>query len=167
VSGAAPFRALDTHLDEGDILSDAPLLKWDEDGTPTAKPSRVIVTSNGCTCEDYERDIAAGRDQKARKRMVMVAPLRNVSSYPEDIHAAIQNGEFYDRFYVFGDGARLQDQVVDLTREYHVPAAILANCTKVARLANWQWRRLLVQIAVSRFHQPPEEIFIDPRPQGT
>lgn len=93
--------------------------------------------------------------------MLIVAPMVNANGFPDDAREAIARGEYYDRFYIFGDGSRLEDQVVDLTREFHVPASLLFECTKVARLAAWQWKRLLVQQSVSRWHQAPETIFQD------
>jgi hypothetical protein len=163
VPDARPFKPLDEHLDQGDILANAPVLKW-TNGEASFAENRVVVTSNGCACEDYEREVEKGQTSAARKIMIMVAPIRNANSYPPQMQQDIKDGKFYNRFFISGDTRRLQDQVVDLTREYHVPASLLSECTKVARLADWQWKRLLIQQSVSRFHQPPEEIFLDPQP---
>jgi hypothetical protein len=38
---------------------------------------------------------------------------------------------------------------------------VLTQCPKVARINHWQWDRLLIHQTVSRFHQPPEELFRD------
>jgi hypothetical protein len=161
VPSARPFRDHDDRLDEGDVLANAPVLKW-KNGEPKFTEGRVIVTAHGCACEDYYRALEEGRTSAARRVMVMVAPVRNANDLDEDTRQAIQRGEYYDLFYVYGDGSRLHDQVVDLTREFNVPASLLIECQKIARLNDWQWRRLLIALTVSRWHQKPETIFREP-----
>jgi hypothetical protein len=153
------FRPHDEHLDQGDILSNVPFVKW-KDGTVTlGGGARGIITSDGCACEDYERAIAAGRTQAAAKIMLRVAPLRPVKGLPDNRAEEIRTGKHLDYFYVHGVPPILPDHFVDLSREQPVPAETLVGCPKIARLADWQWRGLLVHFAVSRFHQPPEELF--------
>ena len=54
----------------------------------------------------------------------------------------------------------LPDEMLDFSYEQPVPASVLEGCKKIARLADWQWSRLLVHQTVSRWHQRPEEIFV-------
>lgn len=147
-------------LDQGEILANVPFVRW-EDGTPVFNAvRRGIVTSHGCACEDYER--AAAEDERSRKAgaiMLQVAPISPATQY-RDNQEAIARGEFLDFFFIAGEGTILKDQVVDLTREQAIPASVLAKCKKTARIADWQWKALLIHIAVSRFHQQPEELFL-------
>jgi hypothetical protein len=119
-----------------------------------------VITSHGCACEDYERELAAGRTQAASKVMLQVAPLRAITGMPQHRVDEIKSGRQLDYFYVYGEQNRLPDHLVDLALEQPVPASLMSRCTKIARLAPWQWRHLLVHIAVSRFHQTPEELFL-------
>ncbi len=118
------------------------------------------VTSNGCTCEDYERAIEKGWSSSAARVYVQVAPLRPAKDF-KDKQDEIRAGRRLDLFFIKGDDKKLADQVADLTREQPIPASVLASCKKIARLADWQWSALLVHIAVSRFHVKPEELFRD------
>ena len=90
--------------------------------------------------------------------MLKVAPLSPATQY-RDRQDAIARGEHLDYFFIAGEGTVLKDQVADLTKEQSIPASVLAKCEKTARIADWQWKALLVHIAVSRFHQQPEELF--------
>jgi hypothetical protein len=159
VPRADAFRPLDEHLEQGDILANVPFVKW-RDGRPVeGGGSRGIITSNGCSCEDYERALEMGQTQKAAKLMLHVAPVRAIEDVPEQRRAEIESGQHLDRFYVYGDGTVVGDQLLDFTREQPIPASVLATCPKIARIDDWQWRRLLIHLAVSRFHQRPEELF--------
>jgi hypothetical protein len=159
-AGRRPFQPHDDHLlDEGDILSEVPFIKWEDGEATVGGGARGLVTSNGCACEDYDRALAAGRGQAAAKVMIQVAPLRPAASYPSHRLDEIASGQQLDFFLVHGKAGVLPDHVVDLTREQPVPASVLAGCPKIARLAAWQWKALLIHIAVSRFHQKPEDLF--------
>jgi hypothetical protein len=146
-------------LDQGEILADVPFVRW-EDGKPIfGAVRRGIITSHGCACEDYERAAKeAERSRKAGAVMIHVAPIAPATQY-RDRQEAIARGEFLDYFFIFGEGSILKDHVLDLTREQAIPASVLAKCKKISRIADWQWKGLLVHIAVSRFHQQPEELF--------
>lgn len=142
------------------ILADAPLVKWENGKAKFDSPGRGIITSHGCACEDYERAAATeGRSSQADRVMLQVAPLKPAKAFGEKLDT-IRRGIQLDCFFLEGDGS-LADQVVDLTREQAIPASVLAQCKKSGQIADWQWKRLLVHIAVSRFHQPPEELFLD------
>jgi xanthine dehydrogenase iron-sulfur cluster and FAD-binding subunit A len=154
-----PFKPHDQHLEQGDIFSDVPLIKW-KSGKLVQKPGRAIITAHGCACEDYERAVDAGRTQAAEKLVLHVAPLRQTQGVPEHRLDEIRSGEQLDYFYIYGTPNKLTDQLLDLTYEQPVPAHVLEGCTKIARIADWQWRRLLVHQTVSRFHQKPETIFL-------
>lgn len=136
-----------------------PFVRWRNGEGIEGTPSRGIITSHGCTCEDYERAIEAGKSSAASRVLLQVAPLQSASVFDETKQREIQNGERLDLFFVYGDGSKLKDQVADLTREQPIPAGVLTTCKKVARLADWQWNALLVHIAVSRFHVKPEKLF--------
>jgi hypothetical protein len=158
--GAAPFQAVTPQLDEGDVLANIPFVKW-KDGVPEITPKRGIITSHGCACEDYERALAMGRTSAAAKILLRVAPCRTLeSNFPEDKLEAIRNGETWQYFYVEGDET-FGPQILDLDNEQPVPASILNDLDRVARLAPWQWKRLLMHMAVHRFHRQAEEIFRD------
>lgn len=153
------FQSHDEHLDQGDIFSDVPLGRW-KDGHLVQGPGvRAVITSHGCACEDYERALAAGRTQAAAKILLQVAPLRPTRGVPEHRLDEIRSGRQLDYFYVYGQGNKLPDQILDFAHEQPVPASVLMTCIKIARLASWQWQRLLVHLAVSRFHQAPESLF--------
>jgi len=153
------FVPTDDHLDQGDIFSDVPLARWKDQVFVQGSSGRAVITSHGCACEDYERALAAGRTQAAAKVMLHVAPLRAITNMPEHRLEEIKAGQQLDYFYIYGERNTLNDHLVDLSLEQPVPASVLSACTKIARLAPWQWRHLLVHIAVSRFHESPETLF--------
>jgi hypothetical protein len=159
VPRADAFRPLDEHLEQGDILANVPFVKWRDGKVVEGGGSRGIITSNGCSCEDYERAQESGHTQKAAKLMLHVAPIRGTEGVPEEKRTEVESGEHLDRFYVYGDGAVLGDQILDFTREQPIPASVLDGCPKIARIADWQWQRLLIHQSVSRFHQRPGELF--------
>lgn len=154
-----PFKPYDEHLDQGDIFSDVPLIKY-KNGKLEQKPMRAIITSDGCACEDYERMLAQGHTQAAARLMLHVAPLRATKDVPEHRLEEIRSGEQLDYFYVYGETGKLPDHMLDFSYEQPVPASVLEGCKKIARLADWQWKRLLVHQTVSRWHQKPEKIFL-------
>lgn len=90
--------------------------------------------------------------------MLQVAPLKPAKAFGEKIEV-IKNGSQLDCYFIEGDGS-IADQVVDLTREQGIPASVLAECKRSGQVADWQWKGLLVHIAVSRFHQQPEDLFL-------
>ncbi len=153
------FRSRDAHLDQGDIFSDVPLGKWEHGQLVQGPGVRAVITSHGCACEDYERALEGSRSQQAEKILLHVAPLRSARDFPEHRVEEIRSGRYLGSFFIYGQGSVLSDQIVDFTREQPVPAVVLSQCTKIARLADWQWARLLVHLAVSRFHQEPETLF--------
>jgi hypothetical protein len=153
------FQLHDDELDQGDIFSNIPFVKWHEGEPAIGGGARGVVTSHGCTCEDYQRRLDLGHTQAAAKVMIQVAPLRPATSFPLQQRSAIADGDYFDYFLVYGQRGVLGDQVADLTKEQSIPASVVMTCDKIARLAPWQWNRLLVHIAVSRFHQKPETIF--------
>jgi hypothetical protein len=159
----APRKALQridpkVQLDQGMILADVPFVKWENGKAKLESPGRGIITSHGCACEDYERAAnAEGRSSQADRVMLQVAPLKPAKAFGDKIET-IKRGVQLDCFFVEGDGS-IADQVVDLTREQGIPASVLAECKKSGQIADWQWKALLVHIAVSRFHQTPEELF--------
>jgi xanthine dehydrogenase iron-sulfur cluster and FAD-binding subunit A len=134
------------------------MAKW-KDGELVPVSLRAVITSNGCACEDYERLIDAGRTQAAAKLTLQVAPLRDTRGRSPQNLADIAAGRHLDYFLVYGERNVLPDQIVDFSREQPVPASVLSGCTKIARLADWQWNGLLVHLAVTRFHQTAEELF--------
>lgn len=153
-----PFKRSAPALDAGDIFSDVPLAKWVDGRLEPGTPGRAVITSHGCACEDYDRAVQARRTDAARKLTLQVAPLRSINNQGAETLDRIRHGDQMDYFYVYGD-RQVADQILDFTREQPIPAYVLMTCNKIATLAEWQWRRLLVHLAVSRFHQPPEEIF--------
>jgi hypothetical protein len=157
MAGAQPFKAHDDLLDQGDVLAKVPFVKW-VDGKPVPGTAvRGVVTSNGCTCEDYERALKKGSSAAARI-WIQVAPLRPAKDFRDKVDE-IREGKRLDHFFIEGDGEKLQDQVVILTREQPFPGSLLAASDKVARLADWQWNAMLVHMAVSKFHAPPGDLF--------
>ncbi len=154
------LKKSDATLDQGDLLADVPFLRWRNGEAEFGSKHRGVVTSNGCTCEDYERYVEAGKSSAAARVFIQVAPLRPALQYPEKQQEEARAGEQQDYFYVFGEGTVLKDQVADLTLEQPFPAALLLDCKKIARLEDWQWKRLLIHTAVSRFHQEPETLFL-------
>lgn len=149
----------DGKLDQGDIFANVPLVKW-EDGSAKESPSRAVVTSHGCVCEDYERAIEAGKSSAANRVLVQVAPLRPATDFKHKVDE-IRAGKLLDRFFVEGDGSKLSHQVADLTREQPVPASVLVGCQKIARLSDRQWDALLVHMAIARFRVDPATLFRD------
>jgi len=146
-------------LDQGDILSDAPLVSW-KTGAAIQGQNRAVITSHGCVCEEYERMTDAGRSNAASRIQVQVAPLRPAKVFREKIDL-IRDGRLLDYLFIEGDGQKLQHQVAILSEEQPVPAHILIQCKKIARLSDWQWERLRLQLTVARFRVKPEEIFRD------
>jgi len=157
----AKRKALKTHddvLDQGDILSDVPLVKWKDGQAAHGSPNRAIVTSHGCVCEDYDRAVKDGKSSAADRVFIQVAPLRPAKDFRDKI-GLIQEGKLLDLFFIEGDGGKLAHQVADLTREQPIPARVLADCKKVARIADWQWNALMVHMTVARFRSAPADIF--------
>ena len=155
------FKPFDEHqLDQGDIFANAPLMKWVDDEPEEGSPTkRVVVTSHGCVCEDYDRLIAAGLTSKARRLVVQVAPLRPAKERQDKLDL-IREGRMPEFVYIEGDGKRLDHQVADLGREQPIPAWILVEkCQRIARLADWQWTRLCIQSSISHFRIEAEDLF--------
>jgi hypothetical protein len=159
----APRKALrkinpELILEGGLVLAKVPFVRW-EDGEPhTGSEAQGIITSHGCSCEDYERAIQEGRSSAAKRKMLMVAPLKAAKVFRDKIDT-IKSGTALDYFFIQGEPPWPADQVVDLTREQAIPASVLAGCKKVAQIEDWQWKALLIHIAISRFHQQPEDLF--------
>lgn len=145
-------------LDQGDILSDVPLVKWKDGQATHGSPNRAIITSHGCVCEDFDRAVQDGKSSKAARIFIQVAPLRPARDFRDKIDL-IQEGKLLDLYFIEGDGSKLAHQVVDLKREQPIPARVLADCKKVARIADWQWNALLVHMTVARFRSAPADIF--------
>jgi hypothetical protein len=150
----------DCPIDQGDIFTNVPLMKWQdgepEEGSPT---KRAMVTSHGCVCEDYDRAMAEGKSSAARRLYVQVAPLRAAKDKKAKLDV-IEQGRMPEYFYVEGDGNRLDHQVADLSREQPIPAWVLVEkCDKIARIADWQWKALCVHLAVAQFRVEPEDLF--------
>ncbi len=140
------------------MLGDVPFVKWENGKARTGTVGPGIITSHGCSCEDYERALREGRTSAARRLMLMAAPLKQAKAFREKIET-IKTGTALDYFFIKGENPWPADQVVDLTHEQALPASVLADCRNVALIADWQWKALLVHIAISRFHQQPEELF--------
>lgn len=150
----------DELLDQGDIFTNVPLMKW-KDGEPEegSPAKRVVVTSHGCVCEDYDRFIAEGMTSAARRLYIQVAPLRPAKDKKAKLDV-IREGRMPEYFYIEGDGPKLDHQVADLSREQPIPAWVLVeNCQKIARLSDWQWNALCVHIAVAQFRTEPKDLF--------
>jgi hypothetical protein len=159
-----PVRALKERvssllLDQGEVFSDVPLLKW-KDGEPKIEKGRALVTSHGCVCEVYERAVEQKKTSAAKKAYIQVVPLQPASTFRQKV-GLIQNGEMRDYFFVEGDGPKLAHHVAVLTREQALPAAVLADCTRLAQVADWQWEALRLHITLTRFRMKPEEVFRD------
>jgi hypothetical protein len=144
-------------LDQGDVLSDAPLVSW-KTGEAVQGENRAVITSHGCVCEEYERLMNSGKSNAASRILIQVAPLRPAKVFRDKIKL-IREGKLLDYFFVEGDGQKLQHQVAILSGEQPVPARLLVDCKKVARLSDWQWERLRLQLTVARFRVKPDEIF--------
>ncbi|HUB35648.1 MAG TPA: hypothetical protein VL972_02390 [Solirubrobacteraceae bacterium] len=141
------------------ILADVPFVKWERGKAKLDSKGRGIITSHGCACEDYERAARRSeRSSQADRVMLQVAPLKPAKVFGEKLEL-IRSGSHLDFFFVEGDGS-IADQVVDLTREQGLPASVLAECKRSGQIADWQWKALLVHVAVSRFHQTPEKLFL-------
>ena len=154
-----PLKPHDGVLEQGDIIGGVPIARW-KDGKVTGQtPKLCVVTSNECTCEDFARAKEKGSD--ALKRVwIHVAPLVNAKEFPEEKHEELQRGKRYDKFFIFGDGGeKLEDHVANVAQEQPVQAAAFEGLHKVARLADWQFKRLQIHCAVCRFHIPPAELF--------
>jgi hypothetical protein len=122
----------------------------------------VVVTSHGCVCEKYERALAKGRPEVARKVFVQVAPLENAEAFPRDQLPTIEKGGMRDLFYLEGSGLDLKHKVTILTREQAVPAEVLVEkCKRVAQVADWQWAALRLHLTLTRFRKPADKIFRD------
>jgi len=161
VPAEEPFKPHDDGLlDQGDVIANVPLVKWENGKIVEGKPTRCVITSNGCTCEDYERALERGSSAVDRI-LIQVAPLRNAKVFPPEKQEEIKEGRRLDLFYIYGDGAKLGDQIAVLTYEQPVPASVLVSQDTVARLADWQFKNLLIHNAVSRFHIEPGELFRD------
>jgi hypothetical protein len=150
----------DCLIDQGDIFTNVPLMKWadgePEEGSPT---KRVVVTSHGCVCEDYDRAMAEGMTSAARRLYVQVAPLRAAKDKQAKLEV-IKAGRMPEYFYIEGDGKKLDHQVADLSREQPIPAWVLVDrCQKIARIDDWQWNALCVHIAVGQFRVEAEDLF--------
>jgi hypothetical protein len=160
VSGTEPLLPVGKELDQGDVLADVPFVKWEGDKASPGKRNPGLITSHGCTCEDYYRALKQG-SSAVNRVWVQVAPLRPASDFDDKTIAEVREGVQLDRFFVEGDGSRLRDQVAILTREQPFQASLLAGCKRAVRIADWQWERLLIHMTVSRFHARPEQIFRD------
>lgn len=157
----ASRKALKPHddvLDQGDILSDVPLVRWKDGQASHGSPNRAIITSHGCVCEDFERAIEGRKSSAAERIFIQVAPLRPAKDFRDKIDL-IREGKLLDYFFLEGDGSSLAHQVADLKREQPIPALVLADCKKVARIADWQWNALMVHMTVARFRSDPADIF--------
>jgi hypothetical protein len=154
------LRKIDSELllEGGLVLAKIPFVKWENGEARIGADGPGIITSHGCACEDYERALQEGRTSAARRLMLMAAPLKQAKAFRDKIET-IKGGTALDYFFIKGENPWPADQVVDLTHEQAIPASVLADCKKVAQIADWQWKRLLIHIAISRFHQQPEELF--------
>lgn len=152
-----PFREPDLKLDDGDIVEGVHLPTWSKTGALSSVARRVLVTSNGCDCEDYLRARDAGMSDAAAKIRVHVAPLRDPAGSETKLQQ-IRDGQVLPLFWVYGNEA-LPDQIADLSKETSIPAAAVVAGRRLATIAAWQWRRLLVHLTVERWHQKPEKIF--------
>lgn len=146
-------------FEHGLVLSDVPFVRWVAAKPAEGTPKPGIITSEGCACEAYERAVNESKSSAAQKVMLQVAPLRQPGVYGAEKLDLIKGGKVLGLFFVQGEGSRLGDCVVDLTCEQSMPAWLLAYCTKSALIADWQWKRLLVHLTVSRWRQPPESLF--------
>lgn len=153
---ADPFRPRDGQLDAGDILENVPFHKWRDDKL-VPNPGFGIVTSDGCACEDYERALERG-SSAAKKVLIHVAPLRKLDVFPEHRIEEIRSGRHL-RFFAVDGNDDVPDFAVDLDDEQSFPAAMLVGLRHRATISEYQWRRLLIHIAVCRFHEDPEKIF--------
>ena len=172
-----PKRALRRHdelqkhlLEHGLVLADVPFVRW-KDGRPKIDSGGPgIITSEGCACEAYERALQEGRSSAAAKVMLQVAPIRPANDYRDKIET-VKAGQVLGLFFVKGEGSRLGDCVVDFSHEQGIPASVLAGCKKSALISDWQWKRLLVHLTVSRWRQKAEDLFredlIESGPDGT
>lgn len=154
----APFRPHEGTLDEGDVLANVPFGRWKDEQWGVKQKVRGVITSEGCACEDYERALKAGKPQKANKIWLHVAPLVEVKDQDPEQIAQIKNGDFTQWFYVEGEAGTLGPQLVDLDREQAIPASVLAGLTKITRLAEWQWRKLLLQVIFNRTHMTRKQL---------
>ena len=146
------------------MIANVPFAKW-ADGKWDINPQRGVITSQGCACEDYDRAIAAGQTSKARRVKLHVAPLNPAAGRPEEKLQMIRDGKVWQYFYIYGETGTLQDQVADVDAEQAIPAFVLADLPRVARLARWQWNALLIHLTVNRWGRPPEQIFGEERAQ--
>jgi hypothetical protein len=156
VVDADPFRERGGTLDQGDILENVPFHKW-RDGKLVENPGWGIITSDGCDCEDYDRAIERGRNPE--RVILHVTPLRDVGGQPDYRIEEIRAGAHLRYFYVVGAQGVVPDKLADLWHEQPFPASLLAGLRHRATVADWQWRRLLVHFAVTRFHQTPHQLF--------
>jgi len=161
-----PERALRRHdelkehaLEHGLVLADVPFVRWKRRKPEPGSTGRGIITSEGCACEVYERALREGKSSAAGKVMLQVAPIRPADVYGESKIETIRGGHVLGLFFVKGEGSRLGDCVVDFSHEQSIPASVLVDCTKSALISDWQWKRLLIHLTVSRWRQKPEELF--------
>jgi hypothetical protein len=153
-----PFGRCDPSvpIDQGYIFANVPFPAWG-DGGWKPRPALGVVTSQECACEDYIRALEAGKGNKARKIDIQVAPLQSARQYPAEAVEKIEAGEYPERFFIYG-GQSLPDSVVLVDKETAIPAHLLATLTPVTVLAPWQWRRLVIHLTVSQWHELPEKI---------
>jgi hypothetical protein len=153
---AEPLRDRNGSLDQGDILENVPFHKW-KDGELVLSAGWGIVTSDGCDCEDYDRAVALGRNTD--RLTIHVTPLRDAGGFPHHRIDEIRSGGHLRYFYIVGDDDVVGDKIADLWNEQPIPASLLVKLRHRATVADWQWRRLLIHFAVTRFHQTPQELF--------
>jgi hypothetical protein len=159
-SGALKERDTKLVLDQGEIFSGVPFIRW-KDGKAKEDKGRVIVSSHGCVCENYERALELGRSDTAKKAMVQVIPLQPATDFRQKFEM-IRRGETYDLFFVEGDGNEFQHHVAVLTKEQPIPAEILVeSCTRLVQVSDWQWEALRLHQTLARFRTDPEKIFRD------
>ena len=146
-------------LEHGLVLSNVPFPRWTAGKAQHGTGRRGIITSEGCACEAYERALAENRSSEASKIFLKAAPIYPAKEYGEEKIEIIKAGKVLGLLFIQGEGSRLGDCVVDLSRESSFPAYVLAGCTKSALIADWQWKRLLIHSTVSQWRQQPEALF--------
>ena len=153
-----PFKPHDGPLDQGDLIANVPLPRWEGGEIVGSSPKLCVVTSHECTCEDFERAKEKGKSAIERV-LIKVAPLRAAKVFPEIVQEEIKEGKRLDLFYIYGDGRKMGDQVAVLAYEQAVPGAVLDELPTSARLADWQFARLQLHNVVSQLHRRPDELF--------
>lgn len=154
----AVYREHEHQLDQGDLLVDAPFL--DRRGDEHDEASQLgLVTSHGCDCERYERQLTKGADDGfVDGYCVQVAPVLAAADFERGLLGDIRRGRV-TQYFSIPDESPWDELVVDLHQEQPIPVVRLLDCIRQASLSAEMWHRLVVHIFRLQSHIKPETVF--------